>query len=576
MENVAVARLPKVPFSLEVKMLVVTATILTLAVVVLYPIILLLINTFVVSKPAEPTEYGLSAWQFALSDKGMLLALWNTVRVAVVTQLSTLFTAILFAWLIARTNLPGGQWVEFFFWVAFFLPTIALVQAWILLFDGGFGLVNQALMWFPFIDEGPFDIFSFWGIVATHFFTHAVAIKVMLLTPAFRSLDATLEEASTVTGASSLRTLARVTVPVLTPTVVTILVLSLVHAFRSVEIELVLGMPVNFFVFGSKVFDLATSDPPMHGAATALGTIVMLFMFPLIVWHRRLTTRRRFTTVTSQFKPQVLPLRGWRWPAFALVAGFGFYITVVPACFLLMGTFMKLYGMFDVPSGAWTLEHWRTAMSSGGLMEAVRNTLYMAMGGATVSVAFFSLVAYALVRIRFRFRVVADTLTWIPQTLPGIVLVLAWFWIILQTPFLNPLFGTIWALILVSGVSGMTLSVQVLKASVMQLGTELEESSEICGASWERTFWKIVVPLMAPTLVVVWVLNFVFAASGAVMPALLSSVDSKPLALLQLEYILGEAPGPSSVVGLVLLVMVVAVAVMARVLGFRVGLNRAS
>ena len=152
MENVAVARLPKVPFSLEVKMLVVTATILTLAVVVLYPIILLLVNTFVVSKPAEPTEYGLSAWQFALSDKGMLLALWNTVRVAVVTQLSTLFTAILFAWLIARTNLPGGQWVEFFFWVAFFLPTIALVQAWILLFDGGFGLVNQALMWFPFID----------------------------------------------------------------------------------------------------------------------------------------------------------------------------------------------------------------------------------------------------------------------------------------------------------------------------------------------------------------------------------------------------------------------------------------
>lgn len=557
-------------------MLVVAATILTLAVVVLYPIVLLLVNTFVVSKPAEPTQYGVRAWQFALSDPGILASIWNTIRVAVVTQLSTLFAAILFAWLIARTDLPGGRWVEFFFWVAFFLPTISLVQAWILLFDPGFGLVNQALMWLPFIENPPFDIFSFWGIVAAHVFTHAVAIKVMLLTPAFRNLDATLEEASTVVGASSLRTLARVTVPVLTPTVVTILVLSLVHAFRSVEIELILGMPVNFFVFGSKVFDLATSDPPLHGAATALGTLVMLFMFPLIVWHRRLTTRRRFTTITSQFKPQVLRLRGWRWPAFALVAGFGLYITAVPASFLLMGTFMKLYGFFDVPSGAWTLEHWRTAMGSGGLLAAVRNTLYMAMGGATVSVVFFSLVAYTLVRTRFHFRVVADTLTWIPQTLPGIVLVLAWFWIILKTPFLTPLFGTIWALILVSGISGMTLSVQVLKASVIQLGTELEESSEICGAHWGRTFWKIVVPLMAPTLVVVWVLNFVFAASGAVMPALLSSVDSKPLALMQLQYILGGSPGPSSVVGMVLLLMVVVVAVVARILGFRVGLSRAS
>lgn len=432
------------------------------------------------------------------------------------------------------------------------------------------------MTWLPVIDEAPFDIFSYWGIVATHFFTHGVAIKVMLLTPAFRNLDATLEEASTVTGASSLRTLARVTVPVLTPTIVTILVLSLVHAFRSVEVELILGMPVNFFLFGSKVFDLATSDPPMHGAATALGTIIMLFMFPMIIWHRRLTTRRRFTTVTSRFKPQVLSLRGWKWAAFALVAGFGIYITVVPASFLLMGTFMKLYGFFDVPSGAWTLDHWRTAIGTGGLMVAVRNTLYMAMGGATLSVLFFSLVAYTLVRIRFRFRVVADTLTWIPQTLPGIVLVLAWFWIILQTPFLNPLYGTIWALILVSGISGMTLSVQILKANIMQLGTELEESSEVCGANWGRTFWKIVVPLMAPTLVVVWVLNFVFTASGAIMPALLASVDSKPLALLQLEYILGEVPGPSSVVGVVLLLIVLAVAVIARVLGFRVGLSRAS
>jgi iron(III) transport system permease protein len=181
-----------------------------------------------------------------------------------------------------------------------------------------------------------------------------------------------------------------------------------------------------------------------------------------------------------------------------------------------------------------------------------------------------------LVRTRIRFRAAADFLTWVPQTLPGIILTLAWFWIILKTPFLRPLYGSLWALIVVSAVGGMTLSVQVLKANVMQLGTDLEESSEISGASWFRTLTRVVIQLLMPTLVVVWVLNYVFTASSAVTPALLASAGSKPLALLQLEYLIGEERGPASVVGVVLLVTTMSVAVVARMFGFRIGLGRNS
>lgn len=307
MEATATAvRVSRVSF--ELKTLVVAFTLLLLAFVVLYPIVLLLFYSFIVTKPYEATQFGLSAWRFAISDPGMLKSMWNTVVVAVLRQGIAFPIALLFACLIARTNMPGGRKLEFLFWIAFFFPSISAVQAWIMLLDPGYGIVNQALAKLPFIEKGPFNIYSLGGIVWVHLVTNTVAIKIMLLTPAFRNMDATMEEASMVAGASSLGTLFRVTIPVLTPAIITIFVLAFVRAFQSVEIELVLGLPINFFVFGSKIFDLTRIEPPMYGAATAMSVYVALAMVPLIFLHRRLTSRRDFAVVTSRFKPQALDL----------------------------------------------------------------------------------------------------------------------------------------------------------------------------------------------------------------------------------------------------------------------------
>jgi iron(III) transport system permease protein len=172
---------------LDARVGAVWAILLVMAVIVLYPVLLLAINTFVTTPVYETAEYGLDNWSFAFTDRGMLISLWNTVRVAVVVHAVSLTVAIIFAWLIARTDLPGANGLELFCWFAFFMPTIAMVQGWILLWDPSVGVMNKALMWLPFIDESPMNIFSYWGIVFTHIFTHAIAIKLMLLTPAFKN-----------------------------------------------------------------------------------------------------------------------------------------------------------------------------------------------------------------------------------------------------------------------------------------------------------------------------------------------------------------------------------------------------
>ena len=559
---------------LELKMLVFLGVSLTLGFIVIYPFVLLFINSFVITNPPVDAEYGLDAWRFALNDKGMLQALWNSLTVTIVRQSVSFPIAILFAWLIARTDLPAAKWLEFMFWIAFFLPVVPVTQAWILLGHPTAGLFNETLELLPFVGQGPFNIFSYWGIIWVHLMTNSISVKVMLLSPVFRNMDASLEDASRISGAGSLRTLLRVTVPVMTPAMATLLLVSVLRAVQSVEIELLLGLRFNFFVFGSKIFDLVRNEPPNFGAATAMGILVLGAVIPLILIHRWATVRRRFTTISGKYDANIQHLRQWRWPAFALVFGTGIMMTIVPAIFLLMGTFMKFSGFFyDVPGGPWTLLHWERILTDDVFLLSIKNTVFIALGSATISVIFFTLVAYIIVRMRSRLRIMLDMFTWAPYVMPGIVLALAWLWIVLQTPFLRPLYGTIFVLILVSSVSGLTLGVQIIKSNILQMGGELEEASSVTGASWFRTFTKVVMPLLAPTMVVIWVLNFVAAAGSAIIPAMLATAASRPLALLQLEQVMSSRLEEGSIVGVVVVLLTVGVAIVARTFGFRVGMR---
>jgi iron(III) transport system permease protein len=97
--------------------------------------------------------------------------------------------------------------------------------------DPDYGVLNQWVAHLPFVTKAPFNIYSFWGIVWAHLTTSTIAVEVMLLTPAFRNMDATLEEASLVSGAGVVRTIRKIVVPLMTPIVGVVLLLD-VHSFK--------------------------------------------------------------------------------------------------------------------------------------------------------------------------------------------------------------------------------------------------------------------------------------------------------------------------------------------------------
>jgi len=193
----------------------------------------------------------------------------------------------------------------------------------------------------------------------------------------------------------------------------------------------------------------------------------------------------------------------------------------------------------------------------------------LAIGTAVAAVVVHSLIAYIAVRTRYRGRRVLDVISWLPFTVPGMILGLALLWLFLDVGFLRPLYGTMALLIIAGLISGMPLGVQIIKSGLMQLGDELEEVSRVVGASWWVTYRRIVLRLMAPTLMAVGMITFVGAARNIGNIALLATSANRPLSILQLDYIAQRKLEAAVVVACIIMFISLAGALVARRFGLR-------
>ena len=546
---------------------------IVVAFLVLTPLLLLLVGSFQLARPGEAPVYGLAGWKRAFSDPSILQALWNTVSLAVVRQSIALIIGVILSWLIARTDLPWKKALEFMFWISFFLPPLPIALGWILLLDGKFGLLNQWLQTLPFISGPIFNIYSYWGIVWVHM-TTSLGVKVLLLAPAFRNLDASLEESARSCGANPVITLIRIVIPLMMPAILVSTVLGLIRSMEAFEIELLLGVPIGLFVYSTKIRDLVTYEPPEYAVATALGSIFLLLLLVMVALQRWYLSQRHYRTVTGRgFSTNPTSLGRWRWPIFAAVALTAFSVTIVPVAVLLMGTFMRAFGYFNIPH-PWTMENWQRVLADPSLIRALWNTVIVGLGTAVTGAVFYSLIAYVVVRRHFTGKGVLDFISWLPWAIPGILMGLALLWTVFETRILLFLYGSVHLLIIALFIKSMPFGVQISKSVLVQLGPELEEAARISGGSWLQCYRRVLIPLLTPTLIVVGLLGFMSAARDISTVVLLGSSQSRTMALLALDYAFGGQFERGSVVAFMTSIVVIIIALISHFIGGRVGIGQ--
>ena len=107
---------------------------------ILYPAALIIAYSFHAGIPGQDFAFTLEGWRKALGEPNMRVSIVNTVVLLVTVQAIALPIGVIVSWLLARTDMPGRRWLEFMFWVSFFLPTLSMTMGWIMAFDKQFGL----------------------------------------------------------------------------------------------------------------------------------------------------------------------------------------------------------------------------------------------------------------------------------------------------------------------------------------------------------------------------------------------------------------------------------------------------
>ncbi|MCH8973747.1 MAG: iron ABC transporter permease [Chloroflexi bacterium] len=558
---------------------VVAALIIAFGFYVIGPVALIFMHSFNLASIGQPIIWSLANWRLAFATPAIPEALFNTLTIFGFYTLISFPTAVAIAWALARTKVKWSYGLEFMFWVSFMIPTISVTIGWTFLADPDIGLINHALKFLPFIDSGVLNIFSVPGIIWVHLMASAISAKVMLLTPAFRNMNVSLEEAARVSGASNLMTMLRVTLPLMVPIMVIVFMLQIVRVFQSFETEQILGTPIGFYVYSTKIFQFVRFfDPPQYGAATALASLTLVLIAIIYPVSRWLTGRKRFTTISGSFKPGLIDLgRGQRWVTVGIIVLL-LFLTVVPIVTLIGGSFMTRVGFFNV-NQVWTTAHWVQVLNDRTFIQAMRNTVLLSSSTAIISPILFSIVAYIIVRTTWAGRGLLEGVFWMSAAIPGMLSGLGLLWLFLGFggfDLLVPLYGTIFGLLLVVILQGKLTSTQLLKGVYLQVGADMEEAARIAGAGWVRTYVKIWLPLIMPTLVLIGVLNFVIAAGATASIILLASRGTETLSILALDYMTNatvKQVESAGIVSLFIVGMTMVVAIVARSFGLRLGVS---
>lgn len=540
----------------------------------LVPMLLLLLNSIRTGPPSFlGGPWTLRNYSVLFSSPFFYTALANTVVISVISTVGGLALAILFAWLIERTDMPfrGLAWVAVLLPLA--IPGVLFALSWMLLLAPRMGLINLAsravLSVFGVnIEEGPFNIQSLWGIIYLSWMRGVSTIFLMIV-GAFRLMDPALEEAARLSGANPKSIWRRITLPLLMPALCAAGIYSFVSHLESFEAPLTVGLAAGIFVLSTLIYFTARYHIPVdYGLSAAYAVFFMVLMSVLAYFYARMIRKgERFAVIRGRgFNPIRYSLGRWRYPALALFVVY-FLLTVVCPLFVLVWASLVPY--YVVPSmesfKLVSLDHYVNVASTSRFLHDLVNTLVMAIGAGVATMVIALMISWLVIRLKHRAGFMLDSLTFISYAIPGVVVALAMIFVYLQ-PAMRPLgiYGSIWIIVLGLVTQYLAFATRTTNAGLLQIHRELEEAASVSGAPRLLTIWKITTPLLMPSLAAGWIWVVAHSLRTFSVPLVLASENNEVLAVWIWTYWQAGRIPEAAAIGVMLIVITALVGFAAR------------
>jgi iron(III) transport system permease protein len=565
------------PKALKISSLWELAVFIAVFLAVVTPLLFLVLGSF--SEARLPSEFsfarlGLSNYIKVWGDPATYAVVSNTLWFALGSTLYGIAIAATLAWLVERTNIPGKIWIYAGVPMTLAMPGMLQAMAWVLLASPRIGFINKGLIDAFGLTSAPFNIYTLPGMIFIEGL-RMVPTAFLMLVPLLRSMDPSLEEAAAMSGARPASALRKVTLGLMLPGLLAVTIYQFTSALEQFEVPGILGLPANIFVFSTKIYAAlhGTSSLPAYGEANALAMLYLLVaVLSIYAYSRVIAKSERFTVITGKgYRPRLLQLGRWRWPAFGLVLLYLALSTIIPFLVLAYASFLPY---LQAPSArafaAMSWDNYNTVIHTDRIGSTLWNTVVMTTVVATAVVLISFLVSIVVVRSKFWGRRLLDQLAFVPHAIPGMVMGLALLWVFLQIDKLGTgLFGSLTSLIIGFTIGYMSYGTRVMNAAVLQVHKDLEEAAKVSGAPQWRVFWRVFFPLLQPAFVGVFIWTVLHVVRSAGKPLILTSgAENEVLAVLIWNmWDQGSIEGAAAI-GTLLMLALLAISLVVRQFGF--------
>jgi iron(III) transport system permease protein len=537
------------------------------------PLLMLLYGSIRSAPIGEPgATFTFQNYVKAYFDKEFYYLLLNSVYYGIGTCLVTFSIGTFLAWVSERTNTPFKKLFTVMALIPFIIPGILSTIAWILLLSPKIGLINIVIKEALSLETAPFNVYTMWGMIWAEAI-HLYPLVFLLMSAAFRNMDTSLEEAALTAGSSTWKTFKTVTLPLMRPAMMSVLLINFIRGIEAFEVPALIGVPAKISVFTTKIFLAIHQFPSDFGLAGAYAVTLLVISTTGVLLYGRLTRREeRYATVTGKgYRPRVIDLGAWKWLTCGISSLIFLLAVILPVFVLLWSSFIPYYG---IPSrelmAKMTWSNYLYILNYPLAMTAFKNSFILSIGSATLVMLLTSIIAWITVKTKLPGRALLDNMTFIPIAMPGIVLGVSLIWVYLTLPI--PIYGTIWVLLLAYLTKFMPYGIRAASASMIQINKELEEASFTAGGTWFQTFWKIILPLLMPGFTAGWIYISILALRELSTSILLYSYNSTVLSIMAFDLWEGGQYTYVCALGVLMVLLLVAMAFTARKLGARIGI----
>jgi iron(III) transport system permease protein len=507
-------------------------SLIILGYLVIPPLFFTVKSSLYYAKGFEPARLSLKHYTDILSTPGTTRMMFNSLVFATGSSLLAIVIGTLLAWIVERTNTPLKNVAYLSAFATFAVPGILKVIGWILLLGPEAGLINMFLRDLLGLEGSPFNIFTMPGMILIEAVVWTPVVFLFMAAP-FRSMDPSLEESASMSGAGIGKTFYHITLRLALPSVLSVLLLNFIRALEAFEIPALVGIPGGITVLTSEIYlKIQSGLLPKYGLASAYAIILIAFVLIGLYFYSRTTRHaQKFYTITGKgFRPRLINVGNWRYLTTALVLLLPAFL-VLPLFVLFWASLLPYYARpsLQILSGI-TFANYVSVFKNAIALGALKNSVLIALTSATGTILLTAIVAWVVIRTDIGGRWLLDHLASFTLVFPGIVLGVALLVTYLTLPI--PFYGTIWILIIAFITRYIPYGIRFCYPGLLQINKELEESAQMSGAPWGTVFRKIVVPLMMPSLFAGWIYIFLHSVRALSLPILLSRPGTEVVAVL--------------------------------------------